>query len=1006
MSGIYPVPSTRTSDLLSQIRLLSQLQGDQLDILRYQSQVSTGRRILTPSEDAPAAMRAMGLQRLLELKAQAKTNLSTTQSYLTAADTALSNVTKLLSEIRGLALSSMDTAASDLARQTAAGEVRRAIEQLVSVGNHQFRGRHLFAGGRTTTPPFELVGNEVIYRGNEGELPSYVDVGQPAASNIPGSEVFGAFSPGVRGTVDLNPVLTRETLLTDLHGGTGISAGSIAISDGTTTHILDIGSAATIGDVADLIAANAPTGRVLSARVAPRGLVLNLEDGLGGNLTVREVGSGTTAAELGILETLGAGSGPIIGEDLDPRLHLTTRLDDLLGSRAVAFIDSAGSNNNLIVEALNAGAASNGVTIQFVDDALLHASPGLAAGFETASYSATATAPRAALTLSGFGNNLVLTGATAGTSLNQVEIELVDAGAIGNNATVNYNAVTRVLSLGVDTAGATQVQTLVNAINAHGTFTAAHDPSEPADGAYNPLSSVLATDIGVVRGNTGNSGGPPRTFFVNIDPGATSASNIIAALQANAAFAAEYEVRLDDSDSTSATSAGKGAVDVDAVGMTDFGSGETLDSTSGIQIQSGEDQFLFRFDDAETVEDLLNTLNGSPVEVLAEIDPAGDRISIRSRRSGVSFRIGENGGTTAAQLGVRSLTEDTPLAELNNGRGVESAAGTDFMIRRKDGVQLDIDVSSAITIGDVLDLINNHPLNLAPATRVVAQLREFGGGIELLDANSAGAGTLEVEKTFESRAAIDLGLIPNGQTIASAIPATTASANVTFPAPNDANTALNVTAATPGASLSDVEIFFQDTLAGDVATAVFNPVSGRLTISIDSALTTANTVLAAINLEGTFTAALDTSSDPTNDGTGIVGFTGVAATTDGGRPEALSGTDQNPLEVAGVFNSLILLEQSLSVYNLQEIERAIELLDIDFDRVNVARAEIGARGRALDTLHHRMEDENIELHATLSSEIDTDLTEAISNLTARQAAYEATLRLTAQVFQMTLLSFL
>src|SRR5688572_14011548 len=102
MSGVYPVPTTRSSDLHSQVRLLAQLHRDQLDIQRIQTQISTGYRLLAPSDDAPAALRGQQLQRLLELKAQAKINLGTTQSYLDAADTAINGVSKLLNEAKAI----------------------------------------------------------------------------------------------------------------------------------------------------------------------------------------------------------------------------------------------------------------------------------------------------------------------------------------------------------------------------------------------------------------------------------------------------------------------------------------------------------------------------------------------------------------------------------------------------------------------------------------------------------------------------------------------------------------------------------------------------------------------------------------------------------------------------------------------------------------------------------------------------------------------------------------
>ena len=82
------------------------------------------------------------------------------------------------------------------------------------------------------------------------------------------------------------------------------------------------------------------------------------------------------------------------------------------------------------------------------------------------------------------------------------------------------------------------------------------------------------------------------------------------------------------------------------------------------------------------------------------------------------------------------------------------------------------------------------------------------------------------------------------------------------------------------------------------------------------------------------------------------------------------------------------------------------LLDKDFDRINFMRAEIGFRGRNLDALKSRMDDETNQISGSLSQEIDTDYAAAISSLTARQAALEASLRLSAQISQMTLLNFL
>jgi len=891
MAGIFPLPSTRTSELMSQTRLTSLISGNQLAIQRLQQQISSGIRLSAPSDDAPAALRAMALQRLLELKDQHQVNLQTSQSFLDATDTSVNSVSDLLLSVRSTVQGSIGATASDADRQAAVVQIQGTIQQLLSVANQKFRDRYLFAGSRDSTTPFVSAGNTIRYDGNEGDLQSYTDTDLLTSTNVPGSHIFGAISAQVLGSTDLTPVTTRDTRLADLRGGQGIAKGRIAISDGTNTSIVDLTGAETLGDVADLIMASPLAGRTINARVTNQGLYIGINSVANTNLTIKEVSSGTTAADLGILTTFAAGNGPIIGTDLDPRVRPTTRLTDILGVRASVYLNSSGPNNGILLDAKQPGATNNGVAVQYVDDSKLHASPGLTAGNETVTYSAVPVAARAAVAFSGFNNNLLLTANTTGTDLNNVQINVVNAGAIGNDAQVSYDSVSKTLTIGVDVTGMTQIQRVITEINAEGHFTAAYDASNPADGGYVPTSTIPATDIGVVTGSTSNSGGNANTVFVNIQPGETTANQVVAALQGNAQVAAQFDVSLDGSDTSSPAFAGVGFVDPATTAISAGGTGTSLDLTSGLRIVSGGQTFIVDLSAATTMEDVLNAINTSGAGVLAQINEAGTGINVRARVSGTDFTIGENGGTTATQLGIRSISLSTPLSQLNHGSGVSQAAGDDFTITRADGTSFAIDLATAVTVGDVLNLVNNHASNLNPANKVTARLAATGNGIELMD-SSVGAGQVQVQAIFGSNSAVDLGLVAKGQT--------------------------------------------------------------------------------------------------TSTGTGGV----------------LTGTEINPQEVDGVFNSLLRLSAALQANNVPDIERAIALLDKDFDRINFSRAEIGFRGQNLEALQSRSDDETNQIKDSLSKEIDTDYTAAISSMSSRQVALEASLKLSAQTLQMSLLNFL
>ncbi|MCS7305182.1 MAG: hypothetical protein NZ602_08770 [Thermoguttaceae bacterium] len=1108
MANVIGIPSTRVSDLFVRERLLTQVAKDQLALFKVQTQMSTGRRINRPSEDPVTSMRAVGLQRLLERKQQVKTNLATNQSFMSATDTAISSISSMMAEVRANALAVVGTTASDEQRQAAAMLVRQALQQLVDAGNQNFRGRYLFAGSLTGIRPFQLRSDNIVrYLGNEALLESYGDVDLLFATNLTGHEVFGALSEAVRGTADLTPVLTFQTRLADLNGGQGVRPGSIEVSNGMDSRIVDITGCETIGDVALRLLQNQPTGTQMYIEITPTGLEISLS---GGTLTIREVGNGTTASELGILAKDGVSTGPLVGKDLNPILRPTTRLDDILGARARAVIRSNGRDNDVIVTAQYRGDAYNGITVRYYDD---------------------------------------------GT--------VMDPGG----EVVRYEQATRTLWVNIK-AGYTTARHVVDAINA----------------AYDPHSCP---------------------FRAELDP-------------------------LDEQNG------GKAAVTVGASAQLRFGTGTELDQDSGVQIRNGNKIFTLTFskeDGVETIEDLLNVFNGSDADVVARINAAGTGIDVRSRLSGCDFAIGENGGITAQQLGIRTFSDQTLLEELNFGLGVcdyagvgekawccwdsaaansdlvirarrtgaewndftvefvekvppgmdsvsydptaktirfeitpgkttandilrlvretpgirdyfeaeldkrnepyndgtglvdcsrsatlklqwggpdndlilkarnagpqwndvlvqivegppgfsysrtekrmifsiqsgvttaqdliswlqadpnanqdfvlyldpddhpSSGSGTvwakpnlwtdggkqvasvrtaggfvdnaDFIITRSDGVRFEVNLQGARTIGDVLDRINNHPDNLATGTPLVARLARYGNGIELVD-NSGGTGQLRIQRTSMSRAAIQLGLIPEGQESATvSTPGAQATVRLDF---GTANSALLIRTRGRTNTLNGVTVRFVNGGPGANSYS-YDPVNRVLTFSIDPGVTTANQLIQRFNQQppldptayALFDVVLDTRSGP-NNGTGTLGER--TGQLEGGQPDLLTGQDVNPQETEGLFTALLRLHEGLIRNDNWLIERAIAMLDQRVVDLNFSRASLGARQQGLDILQQRLEEEDLHLQTALSSDIDADMVRVVSEFVGRQATYEAALRAVAQIFQLSLLNYL
>ena len=901
-SSIAGISVSRVSTQYNQQMLVGEVQHDQQQLDQVETQMSTGQQFQLPSENPSAAQRVLTIQSLLQRKTQLQTNITTNQAYLSQTDTSLSQASSLLSSVRAAAISVVGSTASDSQRTAVIQQIDQSIQQMVNIGNQQFNGRYLFAGSATGTQPFQVAASgNVTYAGNADQVSSYSDLGSLFATNVSGAEAFGAISQPVSGA-DLTAAVNYNTALTDLNQGAGVPSGSIAVSDGHTTSVVDLSQAKTLGDVAALIRDNPPAGRTLNVEVTSKGLTIQLDPTAtngstpgGDNLSVQEAGGGTTAASLGILSAKGAGAGPLVGNTLTASLTGTTSLADLLGTEATGFVPLPSANSGIVLDANTNGSTApdgtllNGVTVQFVNDA-----PG--AGQETAV----------------FNPGVKATGGSTGTP---------------GTLTVHIQV------------GKSQPQQIVDAINraAGLPFTAQLDPTAPSSAATAPVKTL-----------------PP--------PIATSG-----------------------------------------------GSGTVFDQYSGLQVVNDGKTTTIDLSGAHTIQDVLSAIDSSGTGLVAQINQARTGIDVSSTVSGADFSIGENGGQTATQLGIRTFTDDTKLADLNFGQGVGvntvTAGGPDFTISQPAlGVQFDVSVAGIQTVGQLCQQITSQAQ--AAGSGLYAQLTASGNGIELVDYRATD-GAFTVASNTSSTAAVDLGLVPAGQTDASSSQPTTASANVSW----GPNTALTFTAKQPGVQGNALIVFQeQANLQPGAESVSYNAAGNTLTFQVGPQ-TTANTIVNLLNdgvsdpaATAAFSVAVDKSSDPTNDASGVVGATTAFMT--GGQAPSLTGTDVNPQETQSVFNAMLKLRDALQNNDAPAEQRAMPLLDNSVANMNNAQAELGAREQGLQTVSDQITSEQTQLQSAMSTDYDADLTQAASDLMSRQTAYEASLRAISTTFQVTLFTYL
>jgi len=346
-SAVRPPNASRVTMLMQSNLLLENIRSNSVDMLKVQNQLSTGLKLSRPSDSPAEATTVMHLDSLLERQSQYLANLDYAEDFMAGTDDALTQAVDLATEAYNLALSSIGTTGSP---ETNLIALQGIIDQLVNVSNYTSRGAYIFAGQNVTEAPFEAYRGGVLYTGDLTEMETRVSTDNLLDFSVDGNDTFGALSSEVEGIVDLNPDIDADTLLSSLNGtlGRGIRLGSIVISDGTNTDIVDLSNCVTVGDVIDTINNNVPA---TTAALGADGCSLQVSSALGGaSLTIKEVGTGFTARDLGIYESVGSGA-DISGQDVDARLTPHTLVTALAGGAGIDTISGLDISNSLLPDA-------------------------------------------------------------------------------------------------------------------------------------------------------------------------------------------------------------------------------------------------------------------------------------------------------------------------------------------------------------------------------------------------------------------------------------------------------------------------------------------------------------------------------------------------------------------------------------------------------------------------------------------------------------------------------
>ncbi|AOV18455.1 flagellar hook-associated protein 3 [Acidihalobacter aeolianus] len=155
-------------------------------------QLSTGRKILTPSDNPAGAAQALNLQSAIDTNTQFQSNGNAATASLNLEQSTLQGVGNVLQSVRTLALQANNGTQTDASRASIAQQMSQDVQQLLAMGNTQnANGSYIFSGSQTSTKPFTQNPNgSFSYLGDSAQRYLQIDTSRQVAVNDPGSNVF------------------------------------------------------------------------------------------------------------------------------------------------------------------------------------------------------------------------------------------------------------------------------------------------------------------------------------------------------------------------------------------------------------------------------------------------------------------------------------------------------------------------------------------------------------------------------------------------------------------------------------------------------------------------------------------------------------------------------------------------------------------------------------------------------------------------------------------------
>lgn len=182
--------SSRISTNMLTASIATDIVQKQHELTTVQQQITTGKRINSPSDDPAQAARILGLNEATDQLDQYNRNASSIQAQLELEENALVGVANTLNRVRELALSSNSGIVDDYTRTAAREEIRLRLDELYSLANGRDSfGNYLFSGSNTKNAPFGK-STPVTYYGRDDTQELSIGLRRTIQTGDSGMDVF------------------------------------------------------------------------------------------------------------------------------------------------------------------------------------------------------------------------------------------------------------------------------------------------------------------------------------------------------------------------------------------------------------------------------------------------------------------------------------------------------------------------------------------------------------------------------------------------------------------------------------------------------------------------------------------------------------------------------------------------------------------------------------------------------------------------------------------------